>query len=165
VFSFTTAAPGICPKLVHVGPNPIIILTTPTLTPTQTATLTTTLSAFFFVPSINANCRSGPNPIFGILDVALKGQSYLMDGRNLENNWYRIILTPNEGCWVPSTAGAPSADPTGLRVLIEPPTPTAVPPTATLVACTSFTNEKSCVAQPGCGWSLGVTGGGSCGSK
>jgi hypothetical protein len=169
VFSFTTQAPGICPKPVHVGPNPIIILATPTLTTTPTGTFTPTPSAIIFIPGFNANCRSGPNPIFTILDVALKGKSYALDGRNLDGSWYRIMLTPDQGCWVPSTAGTPSADPKGIRVLIEPATPTftAVPPTATAtrLACASFKNEKSCQAQPGCGWSLGVTGGGSCGNK
>jgi len=168
VFSFTTQAPGICPKPVHVGPNPILILATPTLTPTQTATFTPTPSGIFFVPGFNANCRSGPNPIFSIVDVALKGSSYSMDGRNLDGNWYRIMLNPNQGCWVPSTAGTPSGDPKGVRVLIEPPTPTftAVSPTATLRACASFKDEKSCLAQPGCGWGITVTtGAGWCGNK
>jgi hypothetical protein len=168
VFSFTTQAPGICAKPVHVGPNPILILATPTLTPTQTATFTPTPSAIFFVPGFNANCRSGPNPIFSIVDVALKGSSYSMDGRNLDGSWYRIMLNPNQGCWVPSTAGTPSVDPKGVRVLIEPPTPTftAVPPTATRLACASFKDEKSCQAQPGCGWGITVTtGAGWCGNK
>ena len=57
-----------------------------------------------------------------------------------------------------------------LRVLIEPATPTStsVPPTltATLVACSSFKDERSCLAQPGCVWSVTVTtGAGSCANK
>jgi hypothetical protein len=153
---------------VHIGPNPIILLTTPTLTKTPTGTFTPTPSAFFFVPSFNANCRSGPNSIFTIFDVALKGKSYPLDGRNLDGSWYRIMLTADQGCWVPSTAGTTSGDPKGVRVLIEPPTPTltAVPPTATLVACSSFKDEKSCVANPRCGWSItATTGAGSCNNK
>jgi hypothetical protein len=165
VFSFTTQAPGICPKPVPVIQNPIVILATPTLTPTQTASPTPTPSAFFFIPNTNANCRNGPDPVFGILDVALKGQSYLMDGRNLENSWYRIMLTPNQGCWVPSTSGTPSGNPAGLRVLLVPTMPTPVPPTATQAVCSKVTNARTCNAQPGCGWKIGVTGGGSCTSK
>jgi len=98
VFSFTTQTPGICPKPVHVCPNPIIILATDTTTPTTTPTLTPTPFNFFFVPNINANCRIGPNPIFGILDVVLKGKSYQIDERNLDGSWYRIMLNPNRGC-------------------------------------------------------------------
>ncbi|MGD0752314.1 MAG: hypothetical protein ABSA23_13020 [Anaerolineales bacterium] len=170
VFSFTTQAPGICPKPVPVNQNPITvlgppILEIPTPTPTMTLSPTPTQAGFIFIPNLNANCRSGPNPVFSILDVALKGHSYLMDGRNLDGSWFRIMLTPNEGCWVPSTAGTPPADLTGLRVLIEPPTPTAVPPTATLAACSRITNPKICSAQPNCQWKLGVTGGGACTSK
>jgi hypothetical protein len=95
--------------------------------PTATPTPTPTLSAFTFIPNINPYCRSGPDPVFDVIDVALKGHSYLMDGRNLENTWFRIMLTPNRGCWVPSTSGTPSRDTSSLRVLIEPPTPTPSP--------------------------------------
>jgi hypothetical protein len=165
VFSFTTQAPGICAKKAP-APNPIIYVATDTTTPTTTPTLTPAPFSFVFVPNINANCRLGPNPVFDILDVVLKGQSYQMDGRNLDGSWYRIMLNPNAGCWVPSTAGTPSGDPTGLRVLFNPPTPTTVPPTATLEACSSFKDQKSCMAQPGCGWSVAVTtGAGYCKSK
>jgi hypothetical protein len=165
VFSFTTQAPGICPKPAPVIQNPIIFLTTPTLTPTQTPSPTPTPSTFIFIPNTNANCRSGPDPVFGILDVVLKGQSYQMDGRNLDGSWYRIMLNPNQGCWVPSTAGAPSGDPGNLRVLFEPPTPTPIPPTATLAVCARITNPKVCSAQPNCNWKLGITGGGACTGK
>ena len=165
VFSFTTQAPGICPKPAPIGPNPIIILATDTLTPTLTSTPSPTPSAFFFIPNINANCRSGPDPVFAILDVALKGTSYQMDGRNQDGSWYRIMLTPIQGCWVPSTTGTPSANTAGLRVLLVPSMPTPVPPTATLLACTSITNERTCVAHPGCGWKISLNGAGSCVNK
>jgi len=44
-------------------------------------------------------------------------------------------------------------------VLIEPPTPTptAVPPTTTLLACANFTDEKSCITQLSCGWRSSLT--------
>jgi hypothetical protein len=164
VFSFSTNASNVCPTPTPPGPTP-----TPPV-PTATATLaeptpTATLAAFMFTPNTNANCRVGPNPVFAILDVVLKGQPYLMDGRNLGSDWFRIMLTPNKGCWVPSTAGTPSADPAGLRVLFDPPTPT-VPPTMVPVACSSFTDETSCTAQPDCVWTIArVLGGGTCGSK
>ena len=117
-------------------------------TPTPVASLTPTPSGFFFLPGINANCRLGPDLIFGVLDVAMKGTSYPIDGRNAEDTWLRIMLNPNRGCWVFGTSGTASGDTSGVRVLISPPTPT---PTA-VIDCTAFKDQRTCEAHPVCQW-------------
>ncbi len=121
--------------------------TSPTLVPTSTLT-PTPVSSFDFIPSFNANCHSGPGLNYGVLDVAIMGQSYPLDGRNQDGDWVRLMLTPNLGCWVGTSTGSASADIARLRVLITPPTPTST----SAVSCASYTDEKSCEAQPACQW-------------
>jgi hypothetical protein len=91
----------------------------------------------------------------------MKGQAYLMDGRNADGSWYRIMLTPNQGCWVPAGAGIPSCDPSRLRVLAEVPTytPTLIP------ACSSFIDRAACNAQSTCQWNPTISGPGVCANK
>jgi len=117
---------------------------TPTPTPAQGSS---------FAPGLNANCRSGPDKIFPVLDVAMKGRSYPIDGRNLDASWLRIMLAPGRGCWVPSNTGTSSADLSGVRVLISPPTPTPTTVAAAL-DCSSYKDQKSCQAHPACQWKL-----------
>ncbi len=131
---------------------------TPTITPTGTQTPTPTCGPLTFTPSINAYCREGPKEIFAALEEpAMKGQAYLMDGRNADGSWYRIMLTPNQGCWVPAGVGTPSCDPGKLRVLLDIPTP--------VTACSSFTDRAACNAQSTCQWNLTISGPGVCASK
>jgi hypothetical protein len=114
----------------------------PTLTP----------SPNYFIPNTNANCRSGPDLSFPVVQVTLKGQSYFLDGQNLAHTWFRIMWNSSLGCWLPATAGAPNVDTSGLRILAD--VPTLVPtftPTA-VVSCGSFTDQPACSAQPACQW-------------
>ncbi len=114
---------------------------TPTPTPAQ---------GLSFTPDKNVNCRTGPDRVFGVLDVAMKGQPYPVDGRTLDGSWLRIMLTKTRGCWVLTDTGKASADLSGVRVLISPPTPTPtpVPP----VDCSTYKDQNSCLAQPACQW-------------
>jgi hypothetical protein len=152
----------------RVNPNLI-----PTLTPTPvitfTPTPTPTPAPLTFTPNINAYCRFGPDRSFPSVDIALNGQPYLMDGRNLDSTWYRIMLSTNLGCWVLADSGEPSSDPSRLRVLLEVPTftPTLVPsdiPTE-VVNCSSFTSAVTCKAQPVCQWKPATTHPGDCVNK
>ena len=122
---------------------------TPTLVPTYTPTDTPTPVAFFFVPDINAYCRLGPDPIFEAPTLAMRGESYPIDGRNLLNTWLRIMVQPDLGCWVPRDAGTPSGDTSLVRVLYAIPTPTFTPPPFN---CAQFTNEKTCDQHSQCIW-------------
>jgi hypothetical protein len=118
-----------------------------------------------FIPNINAYCRSGPDPVFPSIEVAMKSQVYQMDGRNLGNTWYRIMFSASIGCWVSSSAGTPSGDTSGLRVLLDVPTPTYTP--VPVLSCSTFTDARNCIAQTTCKWEISVThvGGGVCVNK
>ena len=131
-------------------PTPVVSLTP---TPTPVVSLTPTPVGFSFVPNLNANCHAGPDLIFDVLGVAMKGTNYPLDGRNAESTWLRIMLKANLGCWVLSTSGTASGDLSGLRVLISPPTPT---PT-TVVDCSAYTNRETCEAHPVCQWKQSST--------
>ncbi|MGD0879081.1 MAG: hypothetical protein ABSA01_13175 [Anaerolineales bacterium] len=124
----------------------------PTLIPTLTNT--PTLGKLTFTPNLNANCHTGPALIFDVLDVAPKGQSYPIDGRNLAGDWVRIMLNQDRGCWVLASSGIASGDLSGVRVLISPPTPTPtftiIPTTA--IDCSTYTTKQSCGAVPVCKW-------------
>ena len=127
---------------------------TPTLIPTST--YTPTPGKLSFTPNLNANCHTGPDLIFDVLDVVPKGQSYPIDGRNLAGDWVRIMLNPNRGCWVMASSGIASGDLSGVRVLITPPTPTltfTIAPTKS-IDCSTYTTKQSCSAVPVCKWQL-----------
>jgi hypothetical protein len=168
VFSFSTDVNGTCPTPTPVGPSPTPIGPSatpvePTFTPTPVEpTFTPTPVGFFFTPNINAYCRFGPNISFPWLDVAMKGQAYLMDGRNLANDWFRIMISASRGCWVLASSGTPSKDPSGLRVLAEVPTFTPTP----VAFCSQFTTDATCRKQyPVCVWIPSTTHPGDCVSK
>jgi hypothetical protein len=130
-----------------------------------------------FTPNFNAYCYFGPDKSFPSIDLAMKGQAYLMDGRNQEGTWYRLMITPNRGCWVPFDVGLPSAEVGKLRVLATVPTftptlvpsftPTLVPSfTPTLVVnCSAYTDEKSCELNAACKWTQPATTRGYCENK
>ncbi len=120
---------------------------------TEAVTATPTPASFTFTPSLNAYCRYGPDTSFGWDYVAMKGQSYPIDGRNLENTWLRIMVEPQVGCWVPIGSGTPSADTGQVRVLLAIPTPTPVP------YCAQFTTPQTCSQHPECTWNRRVTPG------
>jgi CSLREA domain-containing protein len=114
-------------------------------------TATPTPAVFTFTPSINAYCRSGPYSNSSSDHLAMKGQIYLIDGRNQENTWLYIMLSPQFGCWVPLESGTPSADTGPVRVLFTVPTPTLVP------SCAQYKDLKSCGQHPECTWNRVVT--------
>jgi len=132
---------------------------TSTITPTETQTPTPTCGPLTFITSINAYCRVGPGEVFSALeDLAMKGQPYLMDGRNSDGTWFRIMLTPAEGCWVPAGVGTPSCDIGSLRVLADVPTPVG--------SCSSFADKATCEAHdPPCRWNVTIAGPGICVNK
>jgi hypothetical protein len=132
---------------------------TPTITPTESQTPTPSCGPLTFITSINAYCRQGPGDFFPALeDLAMKGQPYLMDGRNADGSWFRIMLTPSEGCWVPAGVGTPSCDIGSLRVLADVPTPSG--------SCSSFADKATCEAHdPPCKWNVTIAGPGTCINK
>jgi hypothetical protein len=124
---------GPMPILPQAGQPPLSVTITQlpqaNISPTPSQTATASKSEFLFTPKVNAYCRSGPDLSFPSLQVAMAGQTYLMDGRNLDSTWFRIMFSATQGCWVLASSGTPSTDPSGLRVLADVPTvvPTVVP--------------------------------------
>ncbi len=154
-----TAQPSLTPSNT---PTPAQLTLTPSITPTETQTPIPTCGPLTFTPSINAYCRQGPKEIFAAMEEpAMKGEVYLMDGRNADGSWYRIMLTPNQGCWVPAGAGIPSCDLSRLRVLAEVPTytPTLIP------VCSDYKDAAGCNADPACVWAFTTAGPGYCKAK
>ena len=159
----------------YVGPTPTPVSTfTPTPVPTHTPTLvptdTPTAVPLAFIPDMNVNCRLGTDTIFPIVDVAMKGTSYLLDGKNGAGTYYRIMLDQQRGCWVPAKSGQVVGDISKLRTLISPFTPTFTPvptftPTTVPVVCSAFLDEKSCELNSACYWATAVTGAGNCLNK
>jgi hypothetical protein len=133
-----------------------VFLGLPAATPPPAATSTPTAApapgGFFFVPRANLDCLLGPDPVFHSITLAMQGQSYPIDGRNLQNTWLRLMVTPAVGCWVPADSGTPSGDTSQARVLSEIPTPTFTPPPP---GCSQYADEKSCERQPACTWNAG----------
>jgi hypothetical protein len=155
IFSFTTNFTGVCPS---VSPTPSALVTTSPPKPTYMVVLTPDLAVpVHFIPTTNAYCRSGPGMNFSSIGLAMKGQSYLMDGQNQAHTWYRIMLTAYAGCWVLTGAGMPDGDLSGLRVLSDVPTPI---PTA--VDCSQYTSQDTCQAQTACQWGIAHSGAVSC---
>jgi hypothetical protein len=142
VNSFTWLLPTFTPNPSST-PTPAVFklpgIDTPTFTP----------SPLSFIPDFNAYCYKGPDPIFGFISFAIKGQSYPIDGRNEENSWLFIMLTPDNGCWVPVESGTASGDTSAIRILAKIPTPTF---TVYRLDCSQFTDDTSCNQQPGCIW-------------
>ena len=123
-------------------------------------------SSFYFIPKMNAYCRSGPDQRFSQSSLAMQGQSYLIDGRNADDTWYFLRLTDQVECWVPADAGKASGDTSGVRVMLSQPTPGTNPP-ASGVDCTKY-DELSCNAHSDvCQWTplLSVPNAGKCSNK
>ncbi len=137
-----------------------------TFTPTESGpshTFTPTPVGMYFIPNANVNCRSGPDRIFNIIDIAIKGQSYVINGRNYANDWYYLKFTSNKYCYVLATTGAASGDTSKVRVMLPIPTPTFVVSSST--SCSDFTSEVTCNANSNCKWNLPVTRPGFCDKK
>ncbi len=133
------------------------LIDTDTPTPDMDSVVLTTNSggatppvpAAFFTPHLNAYCRSGPDPIFESIALAMKGQTYPIDGRNQENTYYLLFLTSQQECWVLQSAGEASGDLSSIRVMLPVPTPT---PTPQSVNCSQFVDKNSCDAVLACTW-------------
>jgi hypothetical protein len=140
VSTFTTIGPVLPLSIIPSTPT-TVITNTPTSLPTYTPTYTPTPAPYYFIPKMNLYCRLGPDPIFNSITLALEGQSYLVDGRNRENTWLYIMITPQVGCWVPVENGTPSADTTPVRILAVIPTPTFTPKP---FDCGQFKDSQAC---------------------
>ncbi len=108
-------------------------------------------SGMIFIPNVNAYCRLGPDPVFNSVTLAMKGQPYPIDGRNLENDWYFLRISDTVECWVPADTGTASGDTSGVRVMLTIPTPTFTLPPAVGGSCSQYKNSRDCYNN-GCTW-------------
>jgi hypothetical protein len=114
-------------------------------------TLLTPTPGLVFIPHLNAYCRSGPDPIFSEVSLAMNGQSYKIDGRNQDDSWYLLGITSEVDCWVPSDTGQASGDTQGVRVMLPIATPTfTMIPVG--VNCDQYTTFRSCDDISACKW-------------
>jgi hypothetical protein len=90
--------------------------------------------------------------IFPTLDIALKGQPYLISGRNYDNDWYYLKLSPSMYCYVLASTGSASGDTSKVRVMLPISTPTMTPVPAQGVSCPQLTTKNSCQAVSACKW-------------
>jgi len=126
-------------------------------------TLTPASPLLFFTPNLNAHCRAGPETSHSSISIAMKGQSYPIDGRNPEGTWYLLSVSPSAECWVFAGMGSASGDASGVRVIQPiptPPSPPRVPPNS----CSQYTTPQSCSQHPECTWNRTV-GPGACQAK
>lgn len=114
-----------------------------TLTPTQspttaTPTVTSTPSTPVVIADYNANVRSGPGEVFGVVDFLLQGDQASAEGRFIHDDtgvWY-YVTREGQGLpgWIWGGAVTVAGNPDTIPFLQSPPTPTPGPsPTASPV--------------------------------
>lgn len=116
-----------------------------------------------FTLTINAYCRLGPDVLYGDYSTELKGQTFPIVGRNLDDTWYFVRLKNDMRCWFAKQVGTATGDLSQLHVFYGPPLPTDTPPE--LVACSSYTTLDSCRADTSCKWTFTAAGPGLCKTK
>ncbi|NPV87057.1 MAG: hypothetical protein HPY45_13745 [Anaerolineae bacterium] len=76
----------------------------------------------------NANCRSGPDTAYDIVDGVKKDSTVVIEGRNAERTWWWVVRPSGTGhCWVIASAGKTSGDVQGVKIVSAP----ALPATST----------------------------------
>jgi hypothetical protein len=100
--------------------------------------------------TVNANCRKGPDVLYEMVTTAEAGQAFPIAGRNAEDNWYLVQLSPNLRCWMANSVGVASGDLSALEVLAGPPLPIITP----IVNCSAHKDIASCEADSACRWTL-----------
>jgi hypothetical protein len=126
-----------------ISPSSTVLTATSTSTITPTSTDTPVVStpteinlSIDATIELNANCRGGPDLIFGVIEYLYPGDLLHILGRNIDGNW---LVTQKDGsallCWVSETLiGLTTNEQVLLPIMTSPPTPTStsIPsPTAT----------------------------------
>lgn len=106
----------------------------PTVTETATPSATTvTGTACLPVVTTNtdANVRSGPGQVYGILGQLPQGSSANVAGKNSDGSWWYIEFAagPNGHAWIAGSVTTAICIPSTLAIVAAPPTP--IPPTFT----------------------------------
>ncbi len=123
VQSFSTQKMKVCPTLTPLNPS--------------------------FIPSLDANCRKGPDVQYGLLAVAAAGQEIPILGRNPEGDWFYVRLEGNLLCWIARRTGETEGDTDQLPIVEFEPLPTRRDRTG---GCAQYTDPKTCWSVMGCYW-------------
>lgn len=141
------------PVLEAAGPTAQPLAPSETATPappaTATITATPTLGPPVFTAAVNANCRTGPSLIYGVVRVLSAGSTSSIVGRNAASAWWVIADGPQ--CWVSGSTGAASGDLSGVPIIADPPTPTpthTATPTATPTVGLIFLPPRTLIVLP-----------------
>jgi hypothetical protein len=99
-------------------------------TPTVTA-ITGTACLPTVVTNTDANVRSGPGQVYGILGQLPQGSSANVAGKNSDGTWWYIEFAagPNGHAWIAGSVTTALCIPSTLAIVAAPPTP--IPPTFT----------------------------------
>jgi hypothetical protein len=101
----------------------------------------------WWVAKLNTNCRIGPGTAHDSRDVIESGAHALIDGKNAEGTWFRVLPPgSSRACWVSIASGVVQGDLSGVPVI-------AVAPIATTTATSSPANQPPVIqdfaASPG----------------
>lgn len=119
----STVIPSISPaETLTSTPTPTVAFTA---TPTPTITSSPPPAVPMATANLDANCRTGPGPIYNISSYLLTGQSARITGRNVENTWWVIERVDGNGiCWIWGEVVTVNGDTSAVLVVAAPPTPT-----------------------------------------
>ncbi len=93
--------------------------------PTPTTPTAVELGPPFVKALMNANCRSGPAPVFDVRGYLLEGQMAPVNGRLADSSWWWVERQDGPGaCWIWDSLVERLGDFSGVPVVAPPPTPT-----------------------------------------
>jgi hypothetical protein len=108
--------------------EPTIAPPTETATPEPTAT-PTEIPVVKVTTTTNANCRLGPDKVFGLVEALGAGTTALVIGQlNTNGQWWKVRTDAGKECWVLGSNVTVAGDTSIVAFLESPPTPTPVPP-------------------------------------
>jgi hypothetical protein len=103
----------------------------------------------------NANCRYGPSQVYETLTSVLAGETFPVEGKNEEGNWFYVLLPDRSRCWISIATGQLIGDPDLIPIIYDLlPMPVISP----YSACHDYPDAATCKADPAnfgkCTWDL-----------
>jgi hypothetical protein len=111
---------------------------------------------------INANCRSGPDSAYSLVNVMLLGETATIDGKLNDGSWFHVVPANGKpACWLIKSSVTVSGDISKVTVMAAPPAPTVALLTNLIIKVGQTMNGKTTVAQPFQYWAFYGTKGDS----
>lgn len=76
---------------------------------------------------MNANCRSGPGLVYGVVTSFYQGVVVPIEGRNADSSWWLVRLPTRNRCWVSNATVEVLGAVDRVALVAAPPTPTPRP--------------------------------------